>query len=108
MGAQAADQGGHGRRAQQHGLGLAAGVEQPVGEDMAALRIGAQLDLVHRQELDLAVQGHGLDGADEILRPGRDDLLFAGDQGHDAGAAGLDDAVIDFAGQQPQRQADHA
>ena len=67
--------------AQEHGLVPAARVQQAVGEDVAALGIGAELDLVDRQELDLAVQRHGLDRADEIVRPGRDDLLLAGDQG---------------------------
>ena len=63
---------------------LAARVQQPVGEDVAALGVGAELDLVDRQELDLAVQRHGLDRADEIVRPRRDDLLLAGDQGDGA------------------------
>ncbi len=79
-----------------------------MGEDVAPLGVGAELDLVHRQELDLAVQRHRLDGADEILRPGRDNLLFAGDQGDLAWPPRLGDAVVDLPGQQPQRQADHA
>ena len=69
-GAEAADQRRHGRRAQEHRLGDAAGVQQAVGEDVAALRVGAELDLVDRQELDLAVERHRLDRADEILRMG--------------------------------------
>ena len=52
-----------------------------MGEDVAALGIGAELDLVDRQKLDLAVERHRLDRADEIARPGRDDLFFAGDEG---------------------------
>ena len=67
----------------------------------SSLGIGAQLDLVDRQELHLPRQRHGLDGADKILGPGRDDLFLASDEGHAAGPAGLDDAVIDLAGQQP-------
>ena len=66
--------------AQEHGLGHAAGVQQPVGEDVAALGIGAELDLVHREEFDRPVERHRLDGADEIGGVGRDDLLLAGDQ----------------------------
>ena len=46
----------------------AARVQQAVGEDVAALGVGAELDLVDGQELDLALQRHGLDGADEIGR----------------------------------------
>ena len=80
VGAEAADQRRDGRRAQQHGLGAAARVQQAVGEDMAALGVGAELDFVDRQELDRAVERHRLDRADEIARHGRDDLLLAGDQ----------------------------
>ena len=75
---------------------------------MAAFRVGAKLDFIDRQKLDLAIERHRLDCADEILRPERDDLFFAGDQSHAARAAHLDDAIIDFARQQPQRQPDHA
>jgi hypothetical protein len=57
-------------------------VQQPVGEDVPAARIRAELDFVDGQELDLAGQRHGLDGADEIGRVRRDDLLLAGDQRH--------------------------
>ncbi len=108
MRGQSPDQGRHGVGAEQHGLRKATGVQQAVGEDVPALRISGQLDLVDRQELHLAVQRHGLDSADEILRPGRGDLLLAGDQGDGAGASGLDDAIVDLAREQPQRQTDHA
>ena len=83
-------------------------MQQAVGEDVAALRVGAQLDLIDGQELHLHRQGHRLDGADEILRPRRDDLLLAGDQRHGARALQLHHPVVDLAGQQPERQADHA
>ena len=46
----------------------AARMQQAVGEDVAALGVGAELDLVDRQELDLAVERHRLDRADEIVR----------------------------------------
>ena len=55
-------------------------MQQPVGEDMAAIGIGAELDLVHRHELGHAVQRHRLDGAGEPARLRRDDLLLARDQ----------------------------
>jgi hypothetical protein len=108
LGQQAPDQGRHGPRAQEQGLEPAPGVQQALGEHVAALRIGAQLDLVHRQEFHLQAQRHGLHGAHIIVRPGRDDLLLAGDEGHRPGAPQLDDPVVDFPGQQPQGQADHA
>jgi len=83
-------------------------VQQAVGEDVATLRVGAQLDLVDGQDLDLAGQRHGLDGADKKGGPRRDNLFLAGDQGDAGLAAQLDDPVIDLPGQQAQRQADHA
>ena len=57
-------------------------MQQSVGEDVAALGVGAELDLVDSQEVDLALQRHRLDRADEIVRLGRDNLFLAGDQGH--------------------------
>ena len=56
-------------------------MQKPVGEDVAALGVGAELDFVDREELDLAVERHRLDRADEIVRVGGDDLFLAGDQG---------------------------
>ncbi len=94
--------------AEQHGLGQAARVQQPVGEDMAALGVAAELDLVDGEEIDRPVERHRFDGADEIGGIGRDDLLFAGDERHRALALERNDAVVVLAGQQPQREADHS
>ena len=80
VGTEAADQRRNGRRAEQHRFGDAARVQKAVGEDVAALGVGAELDFVDRQEFDLAVERHRLDRADEILRIGGDDLFLAGDQ----------------------------
>ncbi len=44
------------------------GMQEPRCKDMAALGIGAQLDFVHRQEIDLPVERHRFDGADKIRR----------------------------------------
>ena len=82
-------------------------MEQPVGEDMAALGIGRHLDLVDGEEADGPVQRHGFDGADEIAGPGRQDLLLAGDQRHGAVALDPADAVVVLPGQEAQRKADH-
>ena len=68
-------------RAQEQRLFQAARIQQPVGEDMAALGIGAKLDLVHHQAGDGNLQRHGLDGADIETRRLGHDLFFAGDQG---------------------------
>jgi hypothetical protein len=77
----------------------AAGVEEAVGEDVAALGVGAELDLVHREEVGAHAVGHRLDGADPVgVRVG-DDALLARDEGHDRGAAQRHDAVVDLARQ---------
>ena len=94
--------------AEEHGLDQAAGVQQPVGEHVAAVGIGAELDLVHRQELGVAVERHRLDRAGEPARIGRDDLLLAGDQGDVAGALLRHHAVVVLAGEQAERETDDA
>ena len=86
----------------------AARAQQAVGEDVAALGVGAELDLVDREEAHREVERHRLDGRDEIARARRLDALLAGDQRDRAGAALRDDAVVDLARQQAQRKADQA
>ena len=95
-------------RPQQHGLVQPARMQQPVGEEMAALRIGRHLHFVDRKEGDRPVDRHRLDGAYEIARARGRDLLLAGDQRDLGGALQLDDAVVVLARQQAQREADHA
>ena len=56
-------------------------MQQPVGEDMAALGIGAELNFVHHQTGDRDFQRHRFDGADIEARRLGHDLFFAGDQG---------------------------
>jgi hypothetical protein len=101
------DQGADGVGAEEHRLFPAARVQHTVGEDMAALGVGAELDLVDRQEIDRSVDGHRFDGADKPARVGRDDLFFAGDQGHGARALGGSDAIVVLAREQPQGKSDH-
>ena len=43
-------------------------MQQAVGEDVAAVGIGAELDLVHRDEFGVAVERHRLDRAGEPAR----------------------------------------
>ena len=43
-------------------------MQQAVGEDVAALGVGAELDFVDGEELDLAVERHRLDRAHPIAR----------------------------------------
>ena len=54
----------HGRGAEHQRLLAPAPVEHAVGEDMAALEIGAELDLVDGKKRDVEVARHGLDGRD--------------------------------------------
>ena len=86
--------------AQQHGLVHAARMQQPVGEEMAALLIGRHLDFVDGQERHRPLDRHGFDRADEIARPGRGDLLLAGDQRHLLDALDRHDAFVVLARQQ--------
>jgi hypothetical protein len=83
-------------------------VQHAVGEDVAALEIGGELDFIDGEEGDIEVARHGLDGGDPEPRVRRLDLLLAGDERHRVGADALHRAVVDLAREQPQRQADHA
>ena len=83
-------------------------MQQPVGEDVAPLPVGAELDLVDRQERHRPVERHRLDGADEIPRALGDDLLFAGDEGDGVPALHPNHAFVVLARQQAERKADHA
>ena len=83
-------------------------MQQPVGEDMAALGIAAKLDLVDRQEIDRQIERHQFDGADPISRMRRDDLFFAGDESDRPRAFERNNPVIILARQKPERKADHA
>ena len=107
-GQQFADGVAHGRGAEQQRLAEAARMEQAIGEDVAALAVGGELNLVDGDEVRLEIERHRLDGAHIIARRGRLDLLFAGDQRDLGGADAGDDLVVDLAGEQPERQADDA
>ena len=107
-GDQRLDQRAHGGRADQQRLLAPALVQEAVGEDVAAVEVGGELDLVDGDEGEVEVARHRLDGGDPVARPVRLDLLLAGDESDVVRARLLDDALIDLAREQPQRQADHA
>ena len=94
--------------AEEHGLDQPARMQQTVGEDVAAIRIGAELDLVHRDEFRPPVERHRFHRAGEPLRLGRDDLFLSGDEGDMALPLHRDHAVVILARQQAQREADDA
>ncbi|MEQ9198286.1 MAG: hypothetical protein RIE84_16125 [Parvibaculum sp.] len=75
---------------------------------MSAFTVGGELDLIDGEEVDLAFERHRLDRADEIAGRGGQDLFLARDESHRAAALDLHDPVVDFAGKEPERQADHA
>ena len=103
---QALDHRPHRLGAQHQRLLAPAAIEHAVGEDMAALEVGAQLHLVDRHEGDIEIARHRLDGGDPEARIGRLDLLLAGHQRDRLGAHPLHHLVVDLARQQPQRQPD--
>jgi hypothetical protein len=72
---------------------------------MAAVKIAGDLDLIDGEEFNHPIERHGFDRADEIARALRGDLFFTGDKRGGGLALGGDDAVIDLARQQPERQA---
>jgi hypothetical protein len=94
--------------AEHQGLLAAAAVQHAVGEDVAAVQIRAELDLVDSDEGQVEIAGHRLDGGDPEARVRRLDLLLAGDQRDILSPDPIDHLVVDFAGEQPQRQPDHA
>ncbi len=108
VGQQRTDQPAHGFRPHEQGLMLAARMQQPVGEHMPTLEIGAKLDLIHSQEIHRPIKRHGFDRTDEVLRAVGQDLFLARQQGHRLGTFLLHHPVIDLAGEQPERQANNA
>ena len=107
-GQQPLDDRAHGGRAQQQRLVAAAPVQDAIGEDMAALEIGRDLDFIDREKRHVEIPRHRLHGGDPEPRLRRLDLFLAGDQRDRIDAGAVDDLVVDLARQQPQRQADHA
>ena len=83
-------------------------VKQAVGKDMAPLWISTKLDFIHSQKIACVICGHRLDCADPILHAIRNDAFLARDQRDHGRAAYGHDAIIDFARQEAQRQANHA
>ncbi len=82
-------------------------MEQPVGEDVAALRVRSQLRLIEGDEGEVALHRHGFGGAQEPARVLRQDLLLAGDERHPVRALHRHHPVVDLARQKPEREADH-
>ena len=83
-------------------------MQHAIGEDMAAVEIGGELNFVDGEKGDIEIARHRLDGGDPETRIRRLDLFLAGDQRYRVSADPLDAAAVDFARQKPQRQTDDA
>ena len=108
LGHERADQRAHRIRAEEHGFRRPARAQQPVGEDVAALAVAGELDLVDRDELDLPIERHRFHGADEVARLFGDPPLFPRHQRNRALPLRLDHAVVDLAREEAEREAHHA
>ena len=75
---------------------------------MTALVVRCELYLVHGDEVDVPTERHGLRGANPVVGAAWRAFLFARHQGDAVLTDASRHAVIDFARQQPERQADHA
>ena len=65
----------------------AAAMQDAIGEDVAALEIGRDLDFVDREKRHVEIARHRLHGGDPEPRFRRFYLFFAGDQRHGVGTA---------------------
>ena len=83
-------------------------MEHTVGKDVATFEIGAELHFVDGKKRYADVCRHGLDGTNPIIWMGRHDAFLAGDECYLMIAGTQADTVVDFPGEQPQRQTDHA
>jgi hypothetical protein len=97
----------HGLRAHEPGLGASARAQQAIGEHVPAFVVRGQLHLVHGHEVHVAAQRHCFGGAHPVVGPARNALLFSRDQRHAVFAHARAHSIVNFARQQPQRQADH-
>ncbi len=102
------DDAAHRGGAEEQRLVAAAQVQQAVGEDVAALKVAGELDLVDGKERHVGRRRHRLDGADAEARRRGDDLLLAGDERDLVGTDALRHAAVNLAGEEAERQADHA
>ena len=90
----------HRIRAQKQGFLCTTGVQQAVGENMAAFGVGTELNFINRQKIGAHAIGHRLDRADPVLGARWHDAFLAGDQCHNGRAAQINNAVINLARQQ--------
>ena len=108
LGDERADHRAQAFRTEDHRLLATAHVEHPVGKDMPALGIRAQLCFIERRKGDVPADRHRFGGAQQPARARRHDLFLAGDQADFLWPLDRDNAVINLTRKQAQRKADHA
>ena len=89
--------------AEQPRLLRPARMEDARREDMPTLLVCGELHLVDGEELDLPIDGHGLDGGHPVRGARRDPLLLPRDERDAALPDPRREAVVDLAREQPQR-----
>ncbi len=82
-------------------------MQQAIGEDVTALRIGAELNLVDGEKVHVHVARHGFHRCHPEAGALRFDLLLTGNEGDLVSADTGRDLVVDLARQKPQRKTDH-
>ena len=97
----------HGLCTQKQGFMQATRSQKPIGEDMAPLRVSAELNLIYRQKIASHALRHRLHRADPVFGPIRHNTFFTGHQGHHRWSPQGHNFIINFACQKPQRQANH-
>jgi hypothetical protein len=83
-------------------------MEQAIREDVPALAVGGELDLIHREEVDRSIRRHRLDRADPIVGARRQALLLPRHQRDPPLAHPSGHPVVDLASEQAERQPDDA
>ncbi len=98
----------HGRGAEHQRFLAAAPVQHAIGEDVAALEIGGELDFIDGEKCDIEIARHRLDGGDP--NRGLGGLIFSSPVTSATASAPTRSTafVVDLARQKPQRQADQA
>src|SRR5690606_38860282 len=96
----------HCRRAQEERLLPATQIDETICEDVPALKVRSELDLVYRDEGRIGIAWQSFHRAHRVAGTRGDDLLFAGDERN----IGFTDAAchfaIHFTRQETQRQSD--
>ena len=99
--------GAHGGGTQQQGFLIAAPMENAVGEDMAAFKVGTNLHFINREKRHIDFGWHRLNRAHPITGVDGNDLFFARYQGYGLITRTQPHLVVDLTRQEAQRQADH-